>query len=1396
MALCFLHSATVQTGLVRLATDQLSLALNTHAEVGHIQYRFPARLEVSDIYLEDQQGDTLAYIGRLYAHFSPQALKDSSILFRRIDIDHVRAYVHKTPYDEYNYQFLIDAFRREDRTTDSTTQKSNIPLRIRLPHICINDIRGHYDDHAFDAEALRVNIPMLSTRIDSINGAVQMVGVRYRDFAIKDLYLRGLYNDTILTGSLSVEGAFRNNAFLLSTEIDGRIDSLHANSLTFYHNNKLMLDANLLAVGLPRLDSMYVRAECRELTIRPASVQDMVSSIQGRPFRLSPEVHRLGEIHYRGLLDGTMARLKLKGAFTTAQGSITTDATFSTVPDFSYANFKGRIATHRFNLGRMLNDPDMGNISLNVSSDVRFEVGHHPVGVVNGGISAFHYRKHDYSNLNLNADFSEERKMVLDLSIDDEHGSLTLCGDLDWTGDIPKTHASMYIRHFQPGSLNLSRMYEDLNADMSLHVDIEGDTPDNWNGSIVIDSISLQRPRLEDSLLLHQVKIEIASDQRYHHIMLTSDVLTGRVEGVFDYTTLPSTVMKLAVTNVPGLFSSKKAQTILNTPSDNRLDAYLYGHEWQHLQYILGAPFRIGDYPVLKLFVNEAEKQWGVQGYISEINTITQQISDITLSANNIDTASHVNLSAALEGGRYTLHSVTRGDSIDLNIYAEGDSALVGGNFHMLTHITQYRNEPMLTAHIGRSHIIFKDSIYRIAPSTITYSHAERVAVIDHFRIGTRVQFIEADGIMSPRLEDVLHIHLGNIRSSYPFTYVLPRKSLAICGLLNGNVNIYGALGNPMFEADLKLLDGGLNDVRFGDAKVQLALTEDRKQMLIEGQFMDLRAGAMDLTDSVSTAYVTGLADFSNHQWGIDIRIDSLPMQFIGHWTPYLVDYTGYVTGDVAVKADGEGNTFVLAKVLPHDATITVPYTGCTYHVNDSCFLDSCAIRFPNLNVRDDEGNILHLDGILHHKNFKDFRVDIHINTDKALVVDLPLRSGDFLQGRAYIRGNVDIVGGEKVIRLEANATTAGHSTLRLALANTSNAAGTGLVTFVDHNNVGLITPKRDYSISKELLSRIYSELPSRFDMGLNLEITPEMQVQLVLNERTGDMIEARGEGAIQVNYNDVHNEFNINGTYTLESGKMGFTLANTFRRNFIIDSGSTIIFSGAPENPELDVKARYRVTASIKDLFGSDYQTVTKARTSIPVDVCIFVTGKLNDPIVKFGIELPSADDAVRAQVSAIVNTEEMLMRQVVYLVVFSRFYTPEYLVTTSTVGVNESFSLLSSTITGQINSWLGKLTDRFSLGVNIRNENGIRSDSEQEYEALFQITPIDRILINGNFGYRYSQISNQPFFGDLDVEFLLTEDGKIRLKGFTHMIDKYSLKQNNTQTIQGVGFVFKYDF
>ncbi|MBQ2441464.1 MAG: hypothetical protein II502_04645 [Paludibacteraceae bacterium] len=67
--LALLHSSKIQTAVVGIFTKEISKELNTHFEIGHVEYKFFNRLIINDIYIQDQQNDTLLYVKNIEANF-------------------------------------------------------------------------------------------------------------------------------------------------------------------------------------------------------------------------------------------------------------------------------------------------------------------------------------------------------------------------------------------------------------------------------------------------------------------------------------------------------------------------------------------------------------------------------------------------------------------------------------------------------------------------------------------------------------------------------------------------------------------------------------------------------------------------------------------------------------------------------------------------------------------------------------------------------------------------------------------------------------------------------------------------------------------------------------------------------------------------------------------------------------------------------------------------------------------------------------------------------------------------------------------------------------------------------------------------------------------------------
>ena len=118
----------------------------------------------------------------------------------------------------------------------------------------------------------------------------------------------------------------------------------------------------------------------------------------------------------------------------------------------------------------------------------------------------------------------------------------------------------------------------------------------------------------------------------------------------------------------------------------------------------------------------------------------------------------------------------------------------------------------------------------------------------------------------------------------------------------------------------------------------------------------------------------------------------------------------------------------------------------------------------------------------------------------------------------------------------------------------------------------------------------------------------------------------------------------------------------------------------------------------------------------------------------------------------------------------------------------------MASSALSSQLNNLLGQINENINIGTNLRSEKGDFSDVEVEVALSSQLLN-NRLIINGNIGYRDNDVNNNTFIGDFDLEYLLNKSGNIRLKAYNHYNDKnYYVK--SALTTQGVGIMYRKEF
>ena len=267
-------------------------------------------------------------------------------------------------------------------------------------------------------------------------------------------------------------------------------------------------------------------------------------------------------------------------------------------------------------------------------------------------------------------------------------------------------------------------------------------------------------------------------------------------------------------------------------------------------------------------------------------------------------------------------------------------------------------------------------------------------------------------------------------------------------------------------------------------------------------------------------------------------------------------------------------------------------------------------------------------------------------------------------------------------------------------------------------------------------------------------------------------------------------------GTYTVERGTYKMSIQDLIRKDFELASGGRIVFAGDPFDGNLDLRAVYVVnSASLSDLnIGTGFSENT-ARVNCILDF----SGKVHSPQVSFDLELPTVSDDEEQMVRNLIRTEEDMNMQIIYLLGVGRFYTYDYGNTETATRQSQSAvamkSFLSNTLSSQLNSILSNAigSSNWTFGTNL--STGSVGWSDMEVDGLLSGRLLNnRLIFNGNFGYREHTTSSTNFVGDFDIRYLLTPNGSVSLKAYSETNDRYFSK--SSLTTQGGGIMLKRDF
>lgn len=1437
MLIALLKSNRVQNAIVQVVATALSDNFQTKVEVGSIDYQLFNKIQIRDVYIEDLQQDTLFYVHDVLAEFRFFRLFRKQVLISECLLDGLQANLSVDESGLMNFAFLFsDRGQKEKKKYDGLVSIKDITLKSATFRFQKAGFPAHYtnvfsagDISVHDLNA-RLELAYFST--DSLNASIHHLSFREQSgFVLSDLKTQivagtcgteipvldlSLPHSDITVGQIvlrydSIEAAFADlwhnvqidvplehaqvalsdigalipafqrisGVLELSAHLRGSVSSLKMDNLVVCYNQRPLLAASMSVDGLPSLSDAYFYAEVSDLWLSKSSVQDFVADMRNEPFTLPDQLQSLGQVRYSGSLTGFLSEMVAYGMVKTDLGVIATDVLLKSADDFQRISMNGTVRSRNFRIGRLLGSNDVGNITFNVNMSAQKTPKEPLNGRVNARIKSFGYKQYDYRGIVIRGNYNYGG-FDGHLGIEDENLTCRIDGLFDLTQDLPLINIDIALDSLNLNALHLTENYENSNISTVATINLIGNSLDDINGYIVLENLQFRNKG--EILNVGDISVNATTSEKMNHFSVQSDYLNAIVNGRYRYSTLANTIQKFIMKYLPTLIPAEQHEALMATTSDNIFEFDVYLKRTDEITRILEFPVHFPEISMVKGRINEPRNYFNLRIGLPVIQFAGTTVEDFTLNCDNAD--DQVNLLAYLQKGtmqnRITgyAHAVARNDSIYSRVqWSNNDTVVNSGVINTNVSIARQPDGQLANVHLYPSQIVISDSVWQLGKSDIAVYMDSTVHIKD-FNFGRTDQFVRIDGIAGNTEQDSIRIHMKDLQLGYFLSFTEMANSLSFDGRVSGDGYLYSLFRQPVFDAYASVTNATMNDVSLGTVEAEAKWERESKSVLING----LCKMEMD-----TIAKVVGLFAPQLDSLDLKFKANGLDLGFLNRWLgSVLQDVSGTGYGNVHIFGKpSQKKTWIEAQTWVQDGSVGLDMLGTRYTFSDSIIMTPTSISIKDMGITDMEGHTGQVNAYIgHNGQFQDLQYNLRISCDNIIGMNTTMADNDFFFGKIYATGNVSIFGGQAETNIYVNARTNAKSKFNISLGSTSVAADNSFITFV--NPALPAQEKSEKNVEDTDINHVLK-------LVLQVEVTPEASIQLLIDPKGGgDMITAKGNGNMRFEY-DTQQNINLLGTYTILSGSYLFTLQDMFRREFKLDNGSSITWTGNPFNAQVNIRGIYSLTASLKDLMDETLLRST-TRTSVPVNCILNLSDNLMSPKINFDIDLPNSDEAIKQQVKNIINTDEMMNRQIIYLLVFNKFYTPEYLQSnTAAVGTGDAYSLLSSTVTNQINSWISKLTQDFSFGFNVRS-SGEGEEATQEYETEFLYQPNNRLVVNGKFGYRDDDVSSNKFIGDMDIEYLLNSSGNLRAKAYTHTVDKYSLKTAQTQ--QGLGLVYKEDF
>ena len=1178
--------------------------------------------------------------------------------------------------------------------------------------------------------------------------------------------------------SHAVPADYRNQKLNLAAALTGYLNNLDIAKLQISGLKSTRVDVAGKMMGLPDIKNTRYDLNIKQLQ---TSKNDILAFVPKKS--LPSNINLPNHIAANGTFRGTTTAFNTNMNIRTDLGAAKVNGLVNLAK--GRETYNAKVDLNNFNLGHLLQQKDLGRVSLTANVNGRGLDTRQMNAKVNGTIHSATYNGYTYRNLKLDGNVANQN-LALNVNSPDPNANFSLTTNIGMGGQSQSLRGNLDLRMVDLQKLGFSDT--ELKLAGLGNFDFSNINPDFLNGNAYFTKLQIVKDG--QTINLDTISLAAVSTPTENRLDLVSEALTAHLEGKYQLTKLgqafinqvnqyyeigitkhiPEQRVKfdVAIQNgrliqdfVPKL--THISPSSINGLLDTQQDSLIVNGNFPHIIYdsfnikntVLNIDNRKGAQLDYGLNIASFESP-SIQFYNSEVNGA---------AANNL-----------------------LGVNVFLRDSEKKDKYMVGGNFKVNQGTYQFSLDP--------NKLLLNYDKWQVAPDNLI-QYGKSGVYVRNFNISNEGQSLAINST-SAQPNAPVKAEFTNFKLE-TLTRYADQDTAMLGGTLNGDVLARDLTGNPKFETDLDIAGLRYKKDSLGNAAIKINnYTNNAFQtdIALTG-IHDIRINGFYYTAPTSSL-------------DAKIAINKIDLKYIESLSGGQISRgTGTITGDLTAKG-ALTSPQILGNLKFNNAGMNVTKLNSYFTIQDETVsLTNDGIRLNTFTIRDSLGQPVVLNGMVYTKNYQDFAFDLNINANNFRAMNSTAANNELFYGIVFIDLDAHVGGdlNKPEVTFDAKINEDTDFSFVIPEADPTVASQEGVVEFIDMS----AAPYNDRQpLNVDSLTRANIR---GMDVSGNLSIDKDAQITIVVDPRNGDALRAKGQADLSVQM-DPSGKTSLTGRYEISEGGYNLTIGGFARREFQIQQGSSIQWTGAPTEANVDITAIYEARTSPMDLIadqiqGLDQATRTTYRQRIPFLVYLKMTGELLKPAISFQLDMPENErnafnGIVYTRIQQVNSNESELNKQVFALLALNRFVSdnPFRSLAGGTTVTQFARQSASKLLTEQLNNLASDLIHgvdiNFELTSGMDYSTGAEEGRTDLNVGLSKALMNDRLIVTvgNNFALEGSRANDEPvqIASNINIEYLLSKDGRYRLRAY---------RRNRTEGIvegqiieSGVGFRMVVDY